>query len=67
MEAIPFGTGFAHHTPGVLVKMSDVRLLMLRVPEFCSQLHTREWHEKPPAEAGGLRVVYLPGCHAMWV
>jgi len=44
MEAIPFGTGFAHYTPGVLVKMSDVRLLMLRVPESCSQLHTREWH-----------------------
>ena len=33
MEAIPFGTRVAHHTPGVLVKMSDVRLLMLRVPE----------------------------------
>jgi hypothetical protein len=44
MEAIPFGTMFAHHTPGVLVKMSDVRFLMLRVPESCSQLHTREWH-----------------------
>ena len=26
-----------------------------------------ERHKKPPAEAGGLRVVWLPGCHAIWV
>ena len=25
MEAILFGTGFAHHTPGALGKMSDLR------------------------------------------
>ena len=25
MDAIPFGTGFAHHTTGVLGKMSDLR------------------------------------------
>ena len=26
---------------------------MLRVPQSCSHLHTRERHKKPPAEAGG--------------
>jgi len=25
MEAIPFGTGFAHHTPGVLGKTGGLR------------------------------------------
>jgi len=45
----------------------EARVLVVQVLRSCARLDARERHKKPPAEAGGLRVVCLPGCHVMRV
>ncbi len=70
--ALPFGLGgWGKQSPmghyGGTGGKPEARVLVVRVLRSCARLDSRERHKKPPAEAGGLRVVCLPGCHVMRV